>query len=385
MLGLALAIAATLAFLPAPFIWLAAALAMACFVTARRGRGFARVLYANLALLALGVGAIETAFAVLMTRRDAREARFPPGYFQLDDDFGGAPVKSSHARVRKWHDSTLVYDVTYTFGANGLRQAPPDRGANPAACVLFFTDSFVLGEGLRDDQTLPYRVGVLTDGRARTFNFGFHGFGAQQMLVAFERGRVAAAVDCRVTHVVYLAIADHVARASGLPWFTRHSPRYDVLPDGHGGDSVAHHGHFDDAVGPDSWSGRIDGQLLKSFVYRWLDRLQPPADAADLTRYVAIVAASERLARARYPGCRFDVLWWPMRGANPIDDAVLPALRRAGLEVHDVAQVLPGFSARPQEYWLSPYDAHPSARADDLMARFVAGTILGVPQPATPP
>lgn len=375
---------AALAFLPWPFVWLAVLWSLFCFVVAWDSRRrFVRVVLINAGLVVLAVGGIETLFATLLTRRDRREAHYPPGYFQLDDDYGGAPTKNTSAHIQKWHDSTLVYDVTYSFGPNGLRLSPPDRGSDAKACALFFSDSFMLGEGLNDDQTLPWRVGVLTGGAVRVANFGFHGFGAQQMLVAFDHGRVAAATSCRVTNVVYLAIPDHVARASGLAWFTRHSPRYDVIPDGHGGDSVLYHGHFDDAYRPGSSSAAVERQLLKSWLYRWASYLERPADDDDLRRYLAIVAATERIARAQYPGCRFDVLWWGMHVGNPLDEVVLPALQKAGFHVHLVEDILPEFKERPSSWLLSPYDAHPSARADDLLARYLAREILAMPVPDT--
>jgi hypothetical protein len=83
-----------------------------------------RAEWVNLGALLLALGGAEALFAKLVTRRDRSAAQYPQGYFQPDDDLAGAPAKASSARVRKWHDSTLVYDVVYTFGANGLRRAP---------------------------------------------------------------------------------------------------------------------------------------------------------------------------------------------------------------------------------------------------------------------
>ncbi len=119
------------------------------------------------------------------------------------------------------------------------------------------------------------------------------------------------------------------------------------------------------------------GQLLaKSWLYRWLVSLSPPPDDADLKRYVAIVVASQRLAQAKYPGSTFSVLWWPIHGAGALDEKVLPALKQAGLRIYSADDILPGFAQNPSTYWISPYDAHPSARADDLLARFIAKTVF---------
>jgi hypothetical protein len=386
--GILLAIG-TLAWLPSPFIWLSAAAALACTVAAwRSGRGVVRVVCVNAGLLLLLFGVTETAFALLLSRRNRSFPEYPPAYFQPDDDLGGAPERGVGAHVRKLHDATVVYDVVYTIGANGLRRSPPDRGAGAGSCALFFGDSFMFGEGLPDDQTLPWRVGVLADGNVRVYNFGFHGFGAQQLLAAFERNRVATAIDCRPTNVIYEAIPDHIARAAGYYNFMRHGPRYELAGAGAGAgagaaDSVAYRGHFDDEENGRSAAGALlAGAIGKSWLYRWLSSLSPLPDEGDLRRYVAIVTQAARLAAARYPGCRFDVIYWDIAGGVPLHEKVLPALRAAGLSVHEAAQILPGFREHPSSYALSPFDAHPGARANDLLARYLVQQLFHLtPQP----
>ena len=228
------------------------------------------------------------------------------------------------------------------------------------------------GEGLTDEQTIPWRVGTLTNGDVRTFNFGFHGFGAQQMLAALAGDRVTKTVDCRPTHIVYEAIPDHVARAAGYYGFMRHGPRYELVSNTARADSVTYRGHFDDAENNRSYAGAlVANAMAKSWLYRWLTSLSPLPDDDDLKRYIAIVTSAQRLAAARYPGCRFDVLYWDIHGETPMDEKVLPALRAAGLNVLDAEQILPGFRENPSSFALSPYDAHPGARADDLLAQYI--------------
>lgn len=357
-----------------PFVWISVLGVVACALGAWRSKRTAvRVLLVNAGLVLLLFGAIETAFAVLLTRRNSSFPEYPASYFQADDDLGGAPERGMGAHVRKLHGTTVVYDVVYTIGANGLRRSPPDRGADAKSCALFFGDSFMFGEGLADDQTIPWRVGVLTNGDVRTFNFGFHGFSAQQMLAALEKDRVEKAIDCRPTNIIYEAIPDHVARAAGYYSFMRHSPRYELVAANAGRpDSVAFRGHFDDdETHRSAPRAALASVISKSWIYRWLNSLSPLPDDNDLRRYVAIVASASRLAATKYPGVRFDVLYWDIHGEGPIDERVLPALRAAGLSVLDAEEILPGFRQRPSSFALSAYDAHPGARADDLLAQYL--------------
>ena len=370
-----------LAWLPSPFVWLSGAGALACAVGAWKSEpGWLRVACVNAGLLVLLFGAIETTFGVLLTRRNSAFPVYPAQYFQADDELGGAPERAAAAHVTKRVGATVVYDVVYTIGTNGLRRSPPDRGSGAKSCALFFGDSFVFGEGLADDQTLPWRVGALTGGDVRVYNFGFHGFGAQQMLATVEGNRIEKTVDCRPTHIIYEAIPDHVARAAGYYNFMRHGPRYELVG-GPGGqtDSVAYRGHFDDdETHRSALRATVANTLAKSWLYRWLSSLSPQPNDDDLRRYVAIVKTAERVALARYPGCRFDVLYWDIHGGGPVDEKVLPALRAAGLNVYDAEQILPGFRAQPSAYALSRYDAHPSARADDLLAHYLAQQLFGI-------
>jgi hypothetical protein len=125
-------------------------------------------------------------------------------------------------------------------------------------------------------------------------------------------------------------------------------------------------GHFDDPEHNRSAFGAvIANAMAKSWVYRWLTSLSPQPDDDDLKRYVAIVTSAARVAATRYPGVRFDVLYWDIHGETPMDEKVLPALRAAGLNVFDAEQILPGFRENP------PSVAPPGARADDLLARFI--------------
>jgi hypothetical protein len=364
------------ALITSPFLWLAVVGAVACFVAAwRSSRSWVRIVCVNAGLLLVVFGIIEGMFALLLTRRNSGLAQYPADYFHVDDDLGGG-ARHGSSRVREYHGKDVVYDVTYTIGANGLRVSPRDSAVTSTAdCGLFFGDSFTFGEGLADDQTLPYRVGVLSGGRVRVYNFGFHGFGPHQMLAALERNRVAPAINCRPTQVVYEAIPPHVARAAGLTNVLTHGPRYEVVPGSGGADSVAYRGHFDDGR-PSRVSAVLGVVFAKSWIYRWLVSLYPPPDDDDLRRYLAIVATSARVVQAKYPGCRFDVLYWDIHGGGAMDERTLPALQKLGLRVHVVENILPGFAQNPSQYWLSRYDAHPNARADDLLARYLVQTLF---------
>jgi hypothetical protein len=127
----------------------------------------------------------------------------------------------------------FIYDVKYTIDREGLRIAPAWRKDTLAGSVLFFCDSFTFGSGLNDDETLPYQVGVQSEGRYRTFNFAVGGYGPNHMLAAIEHGMVRRIVDTPASHAFYTVVARHVWRVAGLDAWTNHVfPRYALDADG---------------------------------------------------------------------------------------------------------------------------------------------------------
>lgn len=80
-----------------------------------------------------------------------------------------------------------------------------------SGCVLFFDDSLTFGEGVNDNQTMPYRVGMRSAGALRVYNFAFHGYGPHQMLAQIELGVVRDTIDCLPDHAIYQAIIPRIA------------------------------------------------------------------------------------------------------------------------------------------------------------------------------
>lgn len=73
----------------------------------------------------------------------------------------------------------IIYDITYTFEKDGVRLTPNNINLpQTAKRVLTIGDSFTLGEGVNDDQTLGNYLSVL--GGYFVVNRGGHGYGPHQ-------------------------------------------------------------------------------------------------------------------------------------------------------------------------------------------------------------
>ncbi len=361
---------------PMPFVWagLAWAGALVGAIFCVRGTGLRAVLF-NAAVAAAVVSATEA----YVSLHEIDPPSYSDGYRVQDDVLGFAPVKGVHGHATRISHGGTLYDVGYTIDSNGLRVAPPVKAG--ARTILFFGCSFTFGEGLRDQETLPYQVGLQSDGRYRTFNFGFHGYGPHQMLAEIEQGLVGRIVDGEPEYAIYQAVPHHVARVAGKVSFGKHAPRYELNPDG----TVRLAGHFEEQKKTYSpLEEELRWQLGKSGIYRMLANREPAVSEADVALTLAIVRKSRDLLVARYPGIRFHViLWQSWKEERKIYEELRDGFRRMNVPVHLVSDILPHYTLGPSPYVLSAYDRHPSALADRMLARYVFTNIVAA-EPTNP-
>jgi hypothetical protein len=285
----------------------------------------------------------------------------------------------------------LLYDVTYTLDDHGLRIASPpsSKRAEILPCVAFFGDSFTFGEGMADEQTLPYQFGSRLTPDYQMINFVFLGYGPHQMLAALEQGRVESDGHCRPSHIIYQAIPSHVSRAAGLEAWDHHGPRYEQRPDG----QVYQDGRFDDIrptttlqwlrFGHQQLHVRVQALLEASVLYRTLLNSHRPVTAEDIALFAAIVRTAKQAASRIYPGVTFQVLFWDYDDDAEVGGLVLSQLQAQGVIVHPMSMILPGFPAARARYEISPYDRHPNAQAHARIADFVAQRLVQKAAPLT--
>jgi hypothetical protein len=369
LIGAGLTVAAT-AWLPAPFVWVAALwCVVAGAAAALETTAWRRALWINVGAVIMALGGFEL---YLCQQELVRyEGSYTHGYSTEHDVLGYAPVPGRQSRAIKYHGKELIYDTVYTIDSRGLRVSPPTDQSSTYGSILFFGGSVTFGEGVDDARTMPYRVGVKTHGRYHVYNFGFHGYGPHQMLSALEHDVVAPMVmGSPVTLVIYQGMPAHVARAAGLSIWDQHGPKY-VLSDQQG---PAYLGHFDGHLSrPIRW---LQNELEKSFVFRKFREGQRAITPDDIRLYVAIVTRARDVAAARFPEAQFHVLLWGWRGEETFD-AIRDGLQKANITVHQINDILPRYTDNPASYELSPHDRHPTAQAHELIADYVATHIIG--------
>jgi len=377
--GVLFAIGATvivLKFLPLPFAWIGVGWSIAAFAVVPRLRGRAQQPVLMLGAVALAVGLAEIWFNFSLPPEVERHS--DPSINRYDALLGWAPKASQVVHVTESAAGQTIYDVHYSIDANGRRVVAPDRGDEVEGCVFFFVDSFTFGEGVSDQESLPYQFGLATQGRFRVVDFAAPGYGAEQMLAMLERGELSGTPPCEPTHIVYLALPHHALRAGGKTSFSGKGPRYRLRADG-----TAEYVETpsETSAEPPGWlEEKWEYQLTKSQVVRALKRRSITATDADIALYFAIVRQCYRIFGERWPRAERHIISWD------IYDYIVDGKERfhQGLatvdaKVHNIDAIIPGYSENPVPHSLHYLETHPNARSYELVAKYLAAQFTGTP------
>ena len=98
-------------------------------------------------------------------------------------DLGFQPPPGRHTSKKLTSAGEVVYDAVYSIGEDGFRITPVIHTGS--IHINFFGCSLMFGEGLNDDETLPYFLHEL-DLRISVKNFAWHGYGVHQALRILE-------------------------------------------------------------------------------------------------------------------------------------------------------------------------------------------------------
>lgn len=293
------------------------------------------------------------------------------------DVLGYAPVAGRSMRTRRVIDGRTSFDVVYTIGPNGWRQAPPRSAPAPSESILCFGCSYMFGDGITNEETLSYRLEQALEGRYRVHNIACTGWGPHQMLAALESGLVQETVAQETVtqaprYVIYLAMADHAGRVAGRRNWDKRGPRYAVRDGGR----VERIGSFAELRRESYWERRWRKLRGRSWIRAALEQHVVSApDPDDVALWVAIVRQARDYVKATWPGAEFHVLLWD--AAPEADAAFLSGAKGASLRVHRVSEILPGFEGDWVPWSVDRYDPHPNSKAHAALADYLAREIVG--------
>ncbi len=357
---------------PGPLVWFAVC-GTICFIAMNilSRRTWLKAVGFNLAFIFFVLAALEgyAQWDLKKVHRQTPQSLDGTKFSQQDEILGYAPIPNQKKRFKKTHGDDVIFEATYTIGADGLRLSPPLLPGWSCPSMLFFGGSYTFGEGIDDQETMPYQTGLLT--QCPVYNFAFGGYGPHQMLAAIDSGRVGRIVAYRPALAVYLVISDHLKRITGRVSWDRHGPKYEIGADG----LLEYAGHFDDS---EVFADLIQLRLKQSGINKRFILPRRRENKEDIRLFIAIVEAARAKLQLQYPDIAFHMIIWDLTTDNPSKITLYnwwyQELRRRGFQLHLASQILPDYAENRQIYEIRG-DGHPNARAHRLLAEYIAHAI----------
>ena len=296
---------------------------------------------------------------------DARKIYEDPRVTQLsqfDLSSGYSMRPNSEARaVRKIVGERKLYDVRYTTDSFGRRRTPGQRGPRNRY-LAFWGCSFIFGEGLEDNETLPYYVSRLNP-KHRAYNYGVTAYGTNMILAQVQARNLRLEIPEKEGTVVYvftdqqvpcaLATRLYVKSILDLPYF---------FEDSRG--QLRRGGTFRTGR---SWISGLYLLSLRSHILDFLNIDFPLRLGERHFRLVAkMIAETQAEFRRKKSGSPFFVVFAPR---SSFAKQLIPYFEEYGIHYLDYSEMdLDRYLKEPP---IIEYDGHPSAAANRFLARLI--------------
>ncbi len=268
----------------------------------------------------------------------------------------------------------VIYDVSYTTDWRGYRKTP-NSNEDSKKCLLFLGDSFAIGEGLNDNQTLPFFINEIL--HIRVFNYGFHGYGPHQALALLQSGIIKENLkNCTNIVAFYISLPTHIARANGFSaWEDTNFFPYLTLR----GDTLVWHNFNGKENNPFvSFKRKIFSRLEKSYLYKALKPKYQPNQSYNNV-YFAIIRAIDTSLQEQF-GARLHLILWDKNNLSSPTEVLESDVISAWLESQSfyaikISQIISDYTTNRLRYGIHPNDLHPNALANELIAQYIATRI----------
>lgn len=292
-------------------------------------------------------------------------------------------------RILKNNNET-IYNVIYTNDKNGLR-ATPNNNLDSKQCLLLFGDSFTYGEGVNDDETLPFYINKKSKRQYRIYNFGFHGYGAHQALALLKSGIVKKVLSkdkkCDAIIAIYESLPTHIARTNGFSLWEQNNktaPRFRIEnqkalwinpPRYLAQDSIKKKRDFKQRL-----NNSIQSRKEKSYLYNLFykpNKYQYKEQYNDL--FFAVLDGMRDELRAQFGADLVFLLWDSNNLSKELEiresDAIIKRLKSNDMRYFLISQMIDDYKQNRLKYGIHTCDTHPNALANEKIAEFLARKI----------
>lgn len=126
---------------------------------------------------------------------------------------GFVPEPDTVIRDLKMNGNDTVFNAQYSIDSL-YRRITPGFDAQRKKHALFFGCSIAFGEGLNDDQTLPYQFQACSQ-EHNAYNYAYSGYGTNQMLARLQFRDLSKQVEEKDGVAFYIFFWDHIYRTIG--------------------------------------------------------------------------------------------------------------------------------------------------------------------------
>lgn len=253
-----------------------------------------------------------------------------------------------------------IYNVTYSIDHLSRRITPYRPAGEIYSFLLFFGGSFTFGEGLEDNETIPYFAAQYAKNYT-PYNYGFHGHSAAEMLIKLQTESITSEIGEARGILIYTFMDAHIIRVIGsmrvVTTWGKNRPYFFL--DDH--DVLHRKGDFE--------SGRPGLMLFYSILAKSkileLINLDLPNKIEDkhFLLFIRIIEESHKSYKKQFPGSDFYVLIYPgsqhaSKLKRLLDRSKIPFLDYSGL-----------FNHLDPKYTLDPDDLHPNAYANEIVGK----------------
>lgn len=283
-----------------------------------------------------------------------------------DPILGFRPKPDSEAIATATWGSETVYRQVYHFDETTARVTPPAPAAEET--YLFIGDSFIFGQGLPDDQSMPSQFAKQNAPRARSINLGVPGYGPNHLVRAFQAGLYDRYKDKNVKAVVTWIIPAHLQRVTGDGSWLGSSPRY-VLDNG----VLRYTGSFNEHRLRDPLDGL---HYLLGQQFAFIEAIgQRQRQELQIELFLAMMAKLQADAREKFGAPLVIIYSWPdeqttqrygdSKIAQPMLVDTLVRVRKLGAPMFSESSATNGVEFSKL---MIPHDGHPSAVTTELIA-----------------
>jgi hypothetical protein len=267
--------------------------------------------------------------------------------------------------MRKWTDEKIIYEKHISIDGNHMRTSHPTSLQYRDFHWALFGGSFTFGEGVADDETLPWILNTLQNTH-KAYNLGFMGNGPNDNLVSLQKFQSLSKIPQKLGFATYQFIDSHIARALGAMSVTGvwgpHLAALKKTPSG-----LEYAGSFQNVYPIRTF---IYSVLAKSHFLRFFSMDLPIFQKCHYDEFSTIVAALRSEYRQQTNSSnRFIVVLYPRR-INGISKTMLKkSLDAHGIEFIDYSDT-PIDTLIENEAWI-PGDGHPTGEANRFFAELL--------------